>query len=108
MRKYYENFLFFNGHSHIVNFIQIDISLHLSSISTEVFQPTLLMSVTNIEHYFSKLATIYCIAFWHILRVNNIEPTWLNLLNQSKACGTPWRFINRLFFFFTILLEEYI
>ncbi len=51
------------------------------------------MPATNIDYYFSKLATIYCIAFWHILRVNNIEPTLLNLLNQSKTCKTPWLFI---------------
>ena len=35
MRKYYKNFLSFNGHPHIVNFIQIDISLYLISFSSE-------------------------------------------------------------------------
>ena len=73
MRQYYKNFLSFNGHPHIVNFIQIDISLYLISFSSEhthttfyyieVFQATSLMSATNIDHYFSKRATIYCIAF---------------------------------------------
>ena len=51
MGKYYENFLSLNGQPYIVNIIQIDISLHLPSISTErthisfyyieVFQPSL-------------------------------------------------------------------
>ena len=93
MRKYYESFIFFNGHLHSENFIQIYIFLHLPFIYLghkhiafyyiEAFQPISLISAINIDYYFSKFATIYCIAFWHILHVNNIKPTLLNQKIQS-------------------------
>ena len=61
MRKYCKNFLSFNGHPHIVNFIQIYISLYFSSFSTKHTQTT----IYYIE-VFHHIIFFFPCSLWHL------------------------------------------